>query len=663
MGNTLSVVLDNYIGTAPIPCHLQLGQTTSIDLSRDLTSEKDDSGVVNETFKVLYKVDNKTCDICLVRHSNAEKVKFVINDIAYLCTYAKFDMVITETNYIRIGRFRWMTIDSKKSTKTNKSFNAWGGVVDTTVHLYGNGRRRGLLVKESKKNTREEETTVVTVAHYFVTSSGTSFDRSSGTDIGLSVVAKCGVSNGKFDITVEGPQQHPVSALLYMFDEVNRTGIWKPTMCPHCDHKRRGKMFWQSDSEDSDSVSIPVPRATPKPARGVSNGGRFKGNDTSRNCFIEMGNTPSGLRLLGTRNYSYTIKLGKEATISVKRGRMNDCSRKQTWELSYNVNKLTSTLSIVKTTNKISDEVKISITILDYIPEENPRYTETPAAALDSQANKLISIIVHKDEDGLLEVFLIDGSVYYKKLHIKNRRISEGISTGTSFSAYGCGTRIGLFIIEDKKKSNEKQPYMLTLAHYYVNSGSGGNFGGSGVDVGFSVVVKIGVHNGVLDFSVDGPVENPTSALIYMIQEVTRTGTWKLSACPHCKNIQWQQRRLLSESEDSDTPFPTPPSHGTQRNNIFTENLHWVANIPELILQQLHYFCIITNLAPASCSTLVHGFTSYKTAAPPYRENQPSSPALLTICASIGLPFRNTSLQQLHAPGSPLLFSSSFNLS
>ena len=89
---------------------------------------------------------------------------------------------------------------------------------------------------------------------------------------------KIGVSNGKFDVTVEGPEQHPVSALLYVFAEVSRTGIWKPTMCPHCHHKRRGKMFWQSDSEDSDSVSIPVPRATPKNARGVSNGGRFQGN-------------------------------------------------------------------------------------------------------------------------------------------------------------------------------------------------------------------------------------------------------------------------------------------------------------------------------------------------------------------------------------------------
>ena len=49
-------------------------------------------------------------------------------------------------------------------------------------------------------------------------------------------------------------------------------------MCSHRDHNRRGKLFWQSDSEDSDSVSIPLPCATPKNARGVSNGGRFHGN-------------------------------------------------------------------------------------------------------------------------------------------------------------------------------------------------------------------------------------------------------------------------------------------------------------------------------------------------------------------------------------------------
>ncbi|KAL9324623.1 hypothetical protein ACSQ67_009480 [Phaseolus vulgaris] len=49
-------------------------------------------------------------------------------------------------------------------------------------------------------------------------------------------------------------------------------------MCSRRDHNRKGKMFWQPDSEDSDSVSITLPGATPKNARGVSNGGRFHGN-------------------------------------------------------------------------------------------------------------------------------------------------------------------------------------------------------------------------------------------------------------------------------------------------------------------------------------------------------------------------------------------------
>ncbi|KAK7364019.1 hypothetical protein VNO80_12341 [Phaseolus coccineus] len=281
MGNSLHVVLDNYIGTAPIPCHLQLGASPSIDLSRDFG--KDHKGVVKETFSVLYTVGKETCKVSLIRldvdqHSNAEKVNFVICDVVSMFTYAELDMEITETNHIRIDPCRWLLSECIISSKTNKSFDAWGGVVDTAVHLYGSGSRWGLLVVQSKKKRREGEAEEATVAHYFVKSSGTSFHGSTGTDIGLSVVAKCGVSNGKFDITVEGPEQHPVSALLYMFDEVFKTGIWKPTMCPHCHHKRKGKVFWQSDSEDSDSASIPVPLATPKNARGVSNGGRFQGN-------------------------------------------------------------------------------------------------------------------------------------------------------------------------------------------------------------------------------------------------------------------------------------------------------------------------------------------------------------------------------------------------
>nr|XP_007152868.1 hypothetical protein PHAVU_004G167000g [Phaseolus vulgaris]ESW24862.1 hypothetical protein PHAVU_004G167000g [Phaseolus vulgaris] len=274
MGNSLGVVLDNYIGTAPFPCHLQLGETTSIDLYRDL-SEEDDEREVPEIFNMIYKVDKDMCLVCFIKASNAETVFFLIRDVVSKLNCAEFYMVITETKYITIYPRSWLpsSIISRK-----KSFDASGGVVHTRVHSYGEGGMRGLVVVESKKNLSDEVAEVVTLAHYFVKSSGTSSGRSTGTDIGLSVVAKCGVSNGKFDVTVEGPEQHPVSALLYMFDEVKRTGIWKPSMCPHCHNKRRGKVFWQSDSEDSDSISIPVPRATPKNARGVSNGGRFKGN-------------------------------------------------------------------------------------------------------------------------------------------------------------------------------------------------------------------------------------------------------------------------------------------------------------------------------------------------------------------------------------------------
>ncbi|KAL9324617.1 hypothetical protein ACSQ67_009474 [Phaseolus vulgaris] len=106
MGNSLPVVLDNYIGIAPIPCHLQLGATTSIDLSRDL-SERDDAGVVKETVKVVYTVDKETCEVYFRRldvdqHSNADKVQFFVYDRSSSGFKTGFNMEITEAKYIRI---------------------------------------------------------------------------------------------------------------------------------------------------------------------------------------------------------------------------------------------------------------------------------------------------------------------------------------------------------------------------------------------------------------------------------------------------------------------------------------------------------------------------------------------------------------------------------
>ncbi|XP_027923330.1 uncharacterized protein LOC114181168 [Vigna unguiculata] len=278
-----------------------------------------------------------------------------------------------------------------------------------------------------------------------------------------------------------------------------------------------------------------------------------------------MGNSPSGLRLLGNGKYSYDIKLGKAASISVKTGRIkekeNSFSRSQTWELSYNVDRITTcTLSIVKTTKTVPAEEKLLINIKDYIPEANNRHIKEKHAALPTHPTELFSITLQKDdeEDGVLDVAFHQSCRYLEPDYMKKRR--ERSTAGTSFYAYGYGSRMGVFVMEKKKRSNEKQPYMVTLAHYYVNSGRG-------VDIGFSVLVKIGVQNGELDFSVEGPEEHPSLALLYMIEEVVRSGKWKRSACPHCKNLQQWQRRWVSESEDSDTNVPTPAaSHGGQQN-------------------------------------------------------------------------------------------------
>nr|KYP66947.1 hypothetical protein KK1_013259 [Cajanus cajan] len=119
------------------------------------------------------------------------------------------------------------------STKRKRTFDARGDIVDTEVNLYGSGNRGGFVVLELKKNSRDEKCNAATLAHYFANSDGAVFSRT-GKDIGLSVVVKILASNGNLDIVMEGPQKHPSAALFYMFNEVYKTGIWKPTMCPHC---------------------------------------------------------------------------------------------------------------------------------------------------------------------------------------------------------------------------------------------------------------------------------------------------------------------------------------------------------------------------------------------------------------------------------------------
>ncbi|KAL9324589.1 hypothetical protein ACSQ67_009446 [Phaseolus vulgaris] len=255
MGNN-NVGFYHHSGNLPFPCHLQLGGDATISLTTSVCYKGDDGsyGIEGE---VSYTVEGSTCNLALRRfvdkNGHVNYVSLLLHDSIAFLDREKLCMNIskTETGFITI---EYKSRGSSMAwTKTKKNVDARGGVTETKLYLYGTANRCGLLVWEGKNSDGHEEAKALTIAHYFVHSSGTiAVNRSTETrDIGFSVVVKIAESDGKFDITVEGPEQHPVSALLYMFDEVNRSGIWKASMCPHCGNIRRSMSSSQSDSEDS----------------------------------------------------------------------------------------------------------------------------------------------------------------------------------------------------------------------------------------------------------------------------------------------------------------------------------------------------------------------------------------------------------------------------
>ncbi|WVZ14574.1 hypothetical protein V8G54_012140 [Vigna mungo] len=274
MGNNNVAGFLRLRGSLPFPSHLQLGTDATIKM-KTFTSNFFYDIAYSENAEVLYTVEGSECKLTLRRnvcYDYVNMVSFVFND-SIICSDNKnicLTMVKAETGMSNgfMSPIAW--------TKTRKKVDARGGVTDTKVYLYGTANRCGLLVFECKRKDDHDERTAkaVTLAHYFVRSNlSVAISRSSETtEIGFSVVAKVGLCDGKFDITVEGPERHPVFALLHMFDEVNRSGIWKPSMCPHCRNTQRehSRMFLQSDGEDSDGRR--------QNAATIDNGGRFRGH-------------------------------------------------------------------------------------------------------------------------------------------------------------------------------------------------------------------------------------------------------------------------------------------------------------------------------------------------------------------------------------------------
>jgi len=268
------------------PFYYQLGRKVSIYLSERRVLET--SNKKSEEWTMLYTVDVSTCELTLTKEDGGKGLRIKIHsvirgktgDFVLYC----LDLNVTESD----GRvYPAMTTDvieknpRSSMTEYSRHIHAGGSVTVTYFHLAGTGDRRSFTVLEHKKKNEKEQAHAVTLAHYFVSSDYMNDYSRNKIDVGLSVVVKIRATNGKLDVTVEGPEQHPAIGLRYLFEEAMRTKIWKPTLCPHCDNiqKQRSMMTWQSDSDDSESV--PMARrhgGSRNNLRMVDNGGRFNGN-------------------------------------------------------------------------------------------------------------------------------------------------------------------------------------------------------------------------------------------------------------------------------------------------------------------------------------------------------------------------------------------------
>ncbi|KAG4966791.1 hypothetical protein JHK87_032442 [Glycine soja] len=316
MGN--SHLLGNR-GPQLIPCRLQLGRSAAIDVSRRV-----DEGI-NEVWTLLYNIKESwwnffykhSTKLSLTKYVDSDgnlcMVKLSLDETDVYSNWGDFSFTIQRTGTSSFLQMHpnmvWADFQSIMSMKTNNAVDACGVSTQTVLYLYRRGNRGGLVVTECKRNRGDKEANEVTMAHYFANSDD-------GKDIGLSVVAKIRAAlNGKLDVTVEGPEQHPAFSLLHMFDEVNRTRIWKPAIFSHCAANIRGarepgnrqnvRIIDNGDGENymggpsgchieiyEDNRRLVLPdsadilRAHRQRARGIVNGARLMGNDR-RSMFLQ----------------------------------------------------------------------------------------------------------------------------------------------------------------------------------------------------------------------------------------------------------------------------------------------------------------------------------------------------------------------------------------
>ncbi|CAL5186451.1 unnamed protein product [Lathyrus oleraceus] len=237
------------------PCQLKLGRHVAIkvikkkenkledeDEEEHEDEDEDENEIPNNLTKVTYTIsDWSKCELEYRISNNCNITSFTLRDHG--------------------GEVELMKL--KSTFDRSRPGNEWRGFTESSFLFYHTGgTNRGLVVVEQKKKSKDKKPFMVTVAHYYFIHDF--YLNQFKIDIGLSVIVKVeSLKNEGLYSTLEGPTQHPAAALIYMMDEVKRTGVWKPTFCPHC-----ATLAEQQSSRAKGSFN----------RRAINNDGTFKGN-------------------------------------------------------------------------------------------------------------------------------------------------------------------------------------------------------------------------------------------------------------------------------------------------------------------------------------------------------------------------------------------------
>lgn len=154
-----------------------------------------------------------------------------------------------------------------------------------------------------------------------------------------------------------------------------------------------------------------------------------------------------------------------------------------------------------------------------------------------------ISFYINRHKRDLLNQIKINGHRGYEKKFVNETRNHWGGITKTDVLYHGSENEGNLLVVEQKCKSGLENPGAVTVAHYYAVS-SQSLILRKKYDVALSIVVDIRLLNNGLDVSVKGPSQHPSFALLQMFQQVSRTWTWKWTACPHCAAETQRRQRI-----------------------------------------------------------------------------------------------------------------------